>query len=312
MNRGEGGRGLTAIVISLADDPRLIPCLEALAAQAPPDLELAVVENAAAGAPPELPLPPALRVRRAANPGFAASAEEAVRSTRGAEVLFLNPDCRLLPGALERARAALGAEADVGGVAFRLLRPEGEILDSAGIRLGFLRRARDRGMGRPAAGRHLVRESVDAACLAGALFDRRALLAARDGAGEVIDTRFFAYKEDVDLGWRLRRAGFRILYEPEARAVHERGWREGARRGIPLRLRRLSLRNRWLCILKNESLAGMIVRLPFFVLSESVLAGWLLAREARVLAGYAMILSEFGATLARRGLWEDGKNHGRV
>ena len=80
----------------------------------------------------------------------------------------------------------------------------------------------------------LDRADVDAACMACALFRRDALEAARDGAGEILDHRYFAYKEDVDLGWRLRRAGYRIAYLPECRAVHERGWREGSRRSIPL------------------------------------------------------------------------------
>ena len=48
---------------------------------------------------------------------------------------------------------------------------------------------------------------------------RAALEAARDGAGEVLDERLLAYKEDVDLGWRIRRAGYRIVYEPAARAL---------------------------------------------------------------------------------------------
>ena len=37
------------------------------------------------------------------------------------------------------------------------------------------------------------------------------------------DERYFMYMEDVDLCWRLRRAGWRIVYEPSAEIVHVQG-----------------------------------------------------------------------------------------
>ena len=48
------------------------------------------------------------------------------------------------------------------------------------------------------------------------LISRRALDAV-DGFEE----SFFAYNEDVDLSWRLARAGFRLVYEPRARLTHK-------------------------------------------------------------------------------------------
>jgi len=35
--------------------------------------------------------------------------------------------------------------------------------------------------------------------------------------------RFYMYYEDVDLAWRLRNAGWRTRYVPQAEAVHARG-----------------------------------------------------------------------------------------
>jgi N-acetylglucosaminyl-diphospho-decaprenol L-rhamnosyltransferase len=37
------------------------------------------------------------------------------------------------------------------------------------------------------------------------------------------DERYFMYMEDVDLGWRLRRLGWRVAYEPGAETVHVQG-----------------------------------------------------------------------------------------
>ena len=37
------------------------------------------------------------------------------------------------------------------------------------------------------------------------------------------DEAYFMYVEDVDLCWRLHRAGWAVLYEPSSRVVHEQG-----------------------------------------------------------------------------------------
>jgi GT2 family glycosyltransferase len=295
---------VTAIIVALGDDPQLPSCLSALASEDAMELEVAVVENGASGPPPVLRHGPDIRLRRPENPGFAAAVNEALARTRGEHVLVLNPDATLLQGSLSVALTTLGCDPRIGAVAFRLLRPGGSVLDSAGIRLGLVRRARDRGMGRPAARRFLRASDVDGACMACALFRRSALEAARDGAGEVLDSRFFAYKEDVDLCWRLRRAGFRVVYEPRAVAFHERGWKERSRSAIPHRLRVLSFRNRWLMIAKNEPALSFVLRLALYVPYEVLLALWLLLREPRVLAAYAEIAAEIGESLRRRPLWQ--------
>lgn len=293
-------QSVTAIVVALGDDPRVADCLTALRAELP-DAELIVVENGAEGDGPDLPMEPTLRLRRGANPGFAGGVNEAIDAGSGEYILTLNPDASLHPGAVTRAFEAM-ADPTVGAVAFRLERPDGETLDSAGIRLGLVRRARDRGFGGPSEGRFTEPEDVDAACMACALFRRRALDAARDGAGEVLDSRFFAYKEDVDLGWRLRRAGFRVRYEPGAVATHERGWREGARAAVPVNLRVLSFRNRWWTILKNESPLSLVLRMALYIPVEAVLFVRFCLIEPGVLRAYPRIVGGLRETLRRRKL----------
>src|SRR5207247_2378173 len=56
---------------------------------------------------------------------------------------------------------------------------------------------------------------VFAACAGAALYRRDAVLEAGG-----FDERFFAYLEDVDLGLRLRLAGWRCAWEPRAVAHH--------------------------------------------------------------------------------------------
>jgi GT2 family glycosyltransferase len=305
---------ISVVVVRYRDDPRLEACLAHLRAQKGVALEVVIVENASASGPgggsePWKAPGGAVRsvdsVSRAANPGFAAAFNEAWGRSRGDLVLSVNPDCRLDPDAVRTAAAVLGDDPGAGAVAMRLLRPGREILDSAGIVVSpVILRARDRGRGELAAGRFERAEVVDAACLAGALFRRSAVERARDGVGEILDSRYFAYQEDVDLGWRLRRAGFRVRYEPEAVGEHDRGWREGRRRDVPASLRRASLRNRWFTILKNVPWSGLLWRLPFLCAFELLLFVKLLFTEPAVVPAFGMVVAGARETISRRRIHE--------
>jgi len=66
-----------------------------------------------------------------------------------------------------------------------------------------------RGHGRRDEGRYDAPGEVFAACAGAALYRRDAVLAAGG-----FEESFFAYLEDVDLGLRLRLAGWRCVYEP--------------------------------------------------------------------------------------------------
>ncbi len=94
---------------------------------------------------------------------------------------------------------------------------------------------------------------------------------------EVFDNDFFAYKEDVDLGWRLKRAGWKSVYLPIAMGTHARTL--GARgimnwginpKYIYNRLRsprtRYSLRNYVWMLAKNVTWQQALVHGPFFLI----------------------------------------------
>ena len=52
-----------------------------------------------------------------------------------------------------------------------------------------------------------------------------AILLRRDALDAVggWDERYFMYMEDIDLGWRMKRAGWRVVYEPGGSVVHVQG-----------------------------------------------------------------------------------------
>ena len=138
--------------------------------------------------------------------------------SRGRYCLLLNEDSELLPGATAALHAALEANADAAAAGAKLLRP-------------------DR-MPQPSAWRF----PTPLTAVVGALFLHRrytvqsrgerlrdvdwaqsaALLVRRCAAEEIgwFDPAFFVYSDEVDFCKRLRDAGWRTLYVPDAVAIH--------------------------------------------------------------------------------------------
>ena len=156
----------------------------------------------------------ALQVRR----GKALNDSELLRRARGRYALLLNEDSELCPGATRALRKALEDRPHVACAGARLLRPDGVAQASA------------------------WRFPTPLTALAGALFLHRlltvqssgrrtrevdwcqsaALLVRRAAAAQVdyLDPDFFVYSDEVDFARRLRDAGWRSVYVPDAVAIH--------------------------------------------------------------------------------------------
>jgi GT2 family glycosyltransferase len=272
---------VAAVVVTWNSAAWVTGCLRALRAQTHPADEVVVVDNASTdGSAARAAAEGARVLPLAANVGFCTANNVGIASTEAPLVLLLNPDTALAPDFLERLVPAF-QDPGVGAACGKLFRWDGRTLDSAGQALGWSRRPVDRGYGRPDTGRYDLREDVFSACAAAALYRRAALAAVAGAGGEVFDPRYFAFYEDLDLAWRLGRAGWRIAYRPEARGRHARGATAGApgvRRRFqallhrPPEVRFHVVKNRWLTLLRNETATGFLTHLP-----------WILARDAAIL-----------------------------
>jgi GT2 family glycosyltransferase len=148
----------------------------------------------------------------------------------GVPVLVLNADLRLAPWSITRM-LEVAADPTVGVVAPQLLGEDGEIADSLRRDPSLARALGDALFGRrlprrpgwfgeivrdPAAYRraHDVDWAVGAAYLVSAACDAE--------VGPWAE-HYFLYSEEVDYCARVRDAGYRVVYVPEARAVHREG-----------------------------------------------------------------------------------------
>ena len=272
---------VAAVVVTWNSAAWVTGCLRALRAQTRPPDEVVVVDNASADGSAERAREEGARVLVLPdNLGFCGANNRGIAATEAALVLLLNPDTALAPDFLEKLAPAFD-DPGVGAACGKLLRWDGRTLDSAGQALGWSRRPVDRGYGRLDEGRYDRAEEVFSACGAAALYRREALAFVAGPGGEVFDPRFFAFYEDLDLAWRLQRAGWRVAYRPEARGRHARGATAGApgvRRRFQALLHRSPevrfhvVKNRWLTLLRNETAGGFLLHLP-----------WILARDAATL-----------------------------
>jgi N-acetylglucosaminyl-diphospho-decaprenol L-rhamnosyltransferase len=163
------------------------------------------------------------------NLGFGRAVNRIAAQTRGPWLVSANADVALEPGALD-ALLAGGRDRRVGCVAPRLLLADGRTqhsvhsLPTIPFTLAF--NAGLPRLSRRLADRMLLDGRYDAGRPRRVPWAIGALLLLRRDAFDAVggfDERQWMYGEDLDLGWRLRDAGWLTLYEPRARVQHASG-----------------------------------------------------------------------------------------
>ena len=241
-------------------------------------------------------------IRNETNLGFCRANNQGITQAEADYVLLLNPDARL---GKDYLRTLLGTvqespEAALATGKVYLMRGDGQaicqdglpVFDSVGIELKRDRQAVDIGRGEPDQGQYDQTRQVFGVSGAVCLCRRQALREAMVD-DQVFDNLFFAYKEDVDLSWRLGLFGWKCLYVPGAIAYHARGWRPGISRDeIPRPTRYHSFVNRRLAILKNDTWRTWLPDLIPILWFEALSLGYAVTREPFLLKGYWAIITQ--------------------
>jgi GT2 family glycosyltransferase len=211
-----------SVVIPNWNGRRWLPgCLEGIAAQDLPAVEVILVDNGSQDGSLDY-----LRARHPevgvvaldCNTGFAHAANRGLATAGGDLVALVNTDVVLAPDWLARTSAVLRSDSQAAAVACKMLSMADptRVYDAGDV----LRRdgaCEQRGRFGLDDGRWDTPEEIFGACAGAALYRRSVVL---DVGG--FDERYFAYLEDVDLALRLRLAGWRCLYEPVV-ALHASG-----------------------------------------------------------------------------------------
>ena len=245
-------------------------CLRGVYAQGHPVHEVLLVDNGSSDGTAErvrreFPGVQVLTLHR--NSGFAAGQNRNIARAVGDLVLALNPDVQLRPSYLAEIAGHFERDTRLGAATGRILAGgDSTRIDSAGIAYDRLRtRFVDRGRGAQAVD-YETEQEVFGVCATAAVYRRAALEAVSRRAEAPFAERLFMYYEDVDLSWRLRRAGWRIRYCPRAGAHHLRGGSGASPDFVEYHL----VRNRLWVSLRNATPAEFARELPGLAIFEGV------------------------------------------
>lgn len=215
---------LSVVIPSAGRVDLLRLCLTSVVRHAPANTEITVIDD---GSPGGVAGRTAVEfsgvqvIRHSKRRGFCTAANAGLAAANAPVVELLNDDCEVTPGWAEAALAAFD-DPIVGAVAPLVLRgpPKSNPpqIDSAGDGYDIGGFARKRGHGQWLAARHLSPGRVFGASGSSAFYRRNLIL--RLGA---FPPEFGGYFEDVDLAFRLHRAGSSVFYEPRSRVWHRGG-----------------------------------------------------------------------------------------
>lgn len=211
---------VTVIIVNWNGGDMLRRCLHDLLRHTVPPTRILVMDNGSSdGSAEKVAGMPGVTVRMLGkNLGFAAGNNLALSECDTEFVALLNPDAFPEPDWLEKLLAAARARPDVAAFGCRQMVEGMEgVVDGLGDVYHLSGLVWRQGHMRMLKSSDLAPCEIFSPCAGAALYRREALV---EVGG--FDEDFFCYVEDVDLGFRLRLAGYRSMYVPGA-VVHHVG-----------------------------------------------------------------------------------------
>lgn len=215
---------VSIVIVSFNARADLERCLTSLRATPPAvSHEIIVVDNESSDGSPEAAarMPGVRVICSGGNLGFAKATNIGIRASTGRNLLLLNSDTVVPPGAIDGLVAELEGDSGAAVIGPRLVDGSGRAELSYGRMIGPFNELRQQYRNRrPDLVERLTRrrhspEWVSGACLLVRRADAEAV--------GLLDERYFMYNEDVDFCAAIRARGRRIVFTPDVEVVHLRG-----------------------------------------------------------------------------------------
>jgi len=242
-------------------------CFPSIRRQTYKNIELIVVNNASTDRSKEIikadfsDLSPII-IENPANFGFAKAMNQGIAASTGEFIFALNMDVVLEPDYIEKLAKAFD-DPKVGSATGKLFRPPEmfggkKVFDTTGHVFLASRSVYNRGGLEEDLGQYDDEREIFGVCAAAALYRRKMLEDVKMG-NEYFDEDYFAYYEDVDLDWRAINAGWKSVFVPEAVGSH---YKRAFSKTVDKEMTINSNRNKYLTILKNDSMINYLMDLP--------------------------------------------------
>lgn len=204
------------------------------------------------------------------NYGFAGGYNEGLKHVNADYFVLLNSDVEVTPGWIDPVIAQMEADATIAAVQPKILSyKEGHLFEYAGAAGGYIDalgypfcRGRVFDECEKDTGQYNTIEEIFWATGA-AMFIRATAWQEVEG----LDADFFAHMEEIDMCWRLKNRGYRILVNPASRVYHVGGGtltRENPRKT------QLNFRNALIFLVKNLPLGQLWWKLPVRMVLDGV------------------------------------------
>ena len=196
--------------------------INSLSAVSDPAFELIVVDNDSGGSEPgKINTGPSFvrLVQSDYNRGFAGGNNLGYRSARGKYILFLNNDTEVPPDFMQAMLGLLEADEKVGAVSPKICYYDSpDTIQYAGYTKmnPFTLRMHALGFREQDHGQHEVLRETPFAHGCAMMVPRRVI-----GDVGLMRETYFLYYEEHDWSMRIRRAGYRIMYQPASRVYHK-------------------------------------------------------------------------------------------
>ena len=263
---------VSAIIVTIGTKDYVKSSLESLLKQTCLPCEIIVIDNSLK--PDLLPqvnkLYPSVKVYSSSdNLFYAVSLNKGIDLSKGEFILCLNDDVILDKDFIQEALNGFLINEKIGLLSGKVLRGNGKILDSTGLFLTVWRTAKERGYSKPDLGQFEKAGFIFGVNGAVAFYRRKMLEEIKEING-YFDSGFRMFYEDLDVSWRANKKGWLAYYVPTALAYHLRGGsfrpdsgidKAIARRYLNEQLHYELIKNRYLTILKNETVAGFFLHL---------------------------------------------------
>ncbi len=305
-------------VLGFNNKKYLKDCFESLFSQTYNNLELTFIDNSSSDGSTKFVrsvFPNINVIENSSNLGYAGGHNIGYKKSKGDFILVINPDVVLATDFIDKLLRAIQKDKTIGAISGKVLRwdfksrNKTNIIDTTGLKIFKNHRVIERGGGMT---KDHYNKSEEVFGLSGAVtLFRREALADVTYKNEVWDKIFMNYKEDIDLCFRLRIRGWKIIYIPEAISWHDRletgsNEQETFSKSISKRKKKswavnyYSYRNHLLLMAKDEFCINLLLYSPWILWYELKKFLYLLIFDRKTLKGAYDFIRKTPLTLSSR------------